>query len=68
MKTGADRENVATEKPLWVLTGALGHTDGTKLELGVGVGLQPEGVLAVNEGHGALRNAGARVVKPPASL
>lgn len=67
-KTTADCEYVATKKPSWVLTGALGHTDGPKLELGVGVGLQPEGVLVVNEGHGALRYTGARVVKLPASL
>lgn len=68
VKKTADSEYVATKKPWWVLTGALGHTDGAKLELGVGVGLQPEGVLVVNEGHGALRYAGARVVEPPARL
>lgn len=68
MKTTADSEYVASKKPSWELTGALGHTDGTKLELGVWVGLQPEGVLVVNEGHGALRYTGARVIKLPASL
>lgn len=53
---------------MWGLTGALGHTDGAILVLGIGVGLQFECVLVVNEGLGALRRARARVVKVPASL
>lgn len=53
---------------MWGLTGALGHTDGAILVLGIGVGLQFECVLVVNEGLGTLRHARARVVKVPASL
>lgn len=41
------------------LTGALGHTDGTVLVLGAGVGLQFEGVLVVDEGLGTLGHTGA---------
>lgn len=50
------------------LTGALGHTDGAILVLGIGVGLQFECVLVVNEGLGTERHARARVVEVSASL
>lgn len=53
---------------VWGLTGALGHTDGAILVLGVGVGLQFECMLVVDEGLGTQRHAGAGVVEVPTSL
>lgn len=53
---------------VWGLTGALGHTVGAILVLGVGVGLHFECVLVVDDGLGTQRHAGARVVEVPASL
>lgn len=50
------------------LTRALGHTDGAILVFGIGIGLQFECVLVVDECLGTQRHAGARVVEVPASL
>lgn len=50
------------------LTGTLGHADGAVLVLGIGVGLQFEGVLVVDERLGTQRDTRARVVELPARL
>lgn len=61
-------EHVAKKQRGWGLTGALGHTDGAILVLGIGVGLQFECVLVVDEGLGTQGHARAGVVEVPASL
>lgn len=50
------------------LTRTLGHADGAVLVLCTWVGLQFEGVLAVDHRLRTLRHTGARVVEVPASL
>lgn len=50
------------------LTGALGYTDGAILVLCIGVGLQFEFMLVVDESPGTKRHTGARVVEVSASL
>lgn len=56
------------EQHVWTLTGTLGHADGAVLVLGIGVGLQFEGVFVVDQGLRAQRHTRARVVELPASL
>lgn len=53
---------------MWRLTGTLGHADGAVLVLGIGVALQFEGVLVVDEGLRTQRYTRAGVVELPASL
>lgn len=61
-------EHVRIKQHVWGLTGALGHADGAILVLGIGVGLQFECVLVVNDGLRTQRHARAGVVELPASL
>ena len=61
-------EHVGTKQRVCGLTGALGHTDGAILVLGIGVALQLECVLVVDEGLRTQRHARARVVEVPARL
>lgn len=53
---------------MWGLTRTLGHTHGFILVLGIGVALQFECVLVVDEGLRTQRHARARIVEVPAHL